>query len=232
MTSENKQDNNKIYINRKKPLVTFILVGICVAVFIIDQITGYLLLGKFSYGMLSFWGMKINEYIIAGQVWRLITSVFLHLDFYHIGFNMIALFYWGRNCEALYDKRNFLFIYLLAGLLGSLGSFAFSDANGLGASGAIYGIFGALLYLLLYNRKIFLKIFGKQTIIYASISLTYGFFLPQIDNYAHLFGLLGGFLAAGIFGLIKQKTKRKVALFLGVYIAICVVCIIIGYVFT
>jgi len=232
MTENITQPKDIIYINRKKPIVTYILIAICVVVFFIDQFTGRTLFGQFNMGYLSIYGMKINDAISQGQVWRLITSVFLHADFYHIGFNMLALFIWGKNTEAMYDRKNYLYIFLLAGLLGSLGSYAFSDANGLGASGAVYGVLGAVFYVYAYNKQFFLKVFRKQTFLYAAISLGYGFLLPNVDNMAHLFGLAGGFLAAGIFGLIKQVNKRRLIPFLTIYIIIAVACGVIGYVFT
>lgn len=230
MTINNQIEKDRIYINRKKPIVTYTLIALCVVIFLIDQFTGRMLFGKFNMGYLSIYGMKVNEAISQGQVWRLMTSVFLHADVQHVGFNMLALFIWGKNAEALYDRKNYLYIFLLAGLLGSLGSYAFSDANGLGASGAVYGVLGAMFYVYVYNKQFFLSIFRKQIFIYAIISLGYGFFLSNIDNMAHLFGLAGGFLAAGIFGLIKQVNKRKLVPFLIIYIIIAVACGVIGYV--
>jgi len=232
MTENFDNPRDVIYINRKKPIVTYIIIALCAVIFLIDQITGKLILGYFNIGYLSIYGMKINDAISQGEIWRLITSVFLHADARHIGFNMLALYVWGRHVEALYGRRNYIYIFLLAGLLGSLGSYAFSNANGLGASGAVYGVLGAVFYVYLYNRNFFLKVFRKQTFIYAAISLAYGFLLPGIDNMAHLFGLAGGFLAAGIFGLIKQVNKRKDVLFLIIYILIAIVCGVKGYVFT
>ena len=110
-----------------------------------------------------------------------------------------------------------------------MGSYAFTSANSLGASGAIYGVLGALFYVYAYNKKFFLGVYKKQTFIYAAISLGYGFLLPSIDNFAHLFGLAGGFLAAGIFGLIKQVNKRKLIPALLIYLALAIICGVIGY---
>ncbi|MEX1377357.1 MAG: rhomboid family intramembrane serine protease [Eubacteriales bacterium] len=220
----------KIYVNRKKPIVTYTLIAICVVVFLIDQTTSKILFGRFDIGLLSFYGMKINDAISAGQVWRLMTSVFLHASVQHIGFNMIALYIWGRYAEMLYGRKNYLFIFLLAGLMGGLGSYAFSSPNGLGASGAIYGVLGAIFYIYFYNKDFFLQVFRKQTFLMAGISLLYGFLLPNVDNMAHLFGLAGGLLAAGILGLLKQEEKKRTALFLISYIILAIICGVIGYV--
>lgn len=234
--TENTQPNTnqnagRIYVNKKKPIVTYIIIAICAAVFLIDQTTAKIAVGEFGMGYLSIFGMKINDSISQGEVWRLMTSVFLHADASHIAFNMIALYIWGKYAEALYGRKNFLFIYLLAGLLGSLGSYAFSNANGLGASGAIYGVLGAIFYVYAYDRKFFLAVFRKQTFLYAALSLAYGFILPNVDNMAHLFGLAGGFLAAGIFGLLNQTQKKRTVPALLIYAAIAIGCGVIGYVY-
>jgi len=226
------QDLDRIYINRKKPIITYALIAICVVIFFADQITGKVLFGYFNMGYLSLFGMKINSAISEGEIWRMITSVFLHANAQHIVFNMLALYIWGRNIEALYGRKNMLYIFLLAGLLGSFASYAFSNANGLGASGAIYGLLGAFFYVYFYNKKFFLAHFKKQIFIYAAISLAYGFILPDIDNFAHIFGLIGGFLSAGILGLIKQVHKRKTLQCIIIYTVIAVICGVIGYVYT
>ena len=232
MTDNLERPKDIIYINRKKPIITYGIIALCVVIFFIDQFTGRMLFGYFNLGYLSLFGMKINEAISQGQVWRLLTSVFLHAGIQHIGFNMLALYFWGKQVEAMYGRKNYIFIFLLAGLLGSLGSYAFTSANGLGASGAIYGVLGAIFYIYAYNKEFFLGVFKKQTFIYAAISLGYGFLLPNVDNFAHLFGLAGGFLAAGIFGLIKQVNKRKPIPAIIIYLLIAVACGVIGYVKT
>lgn len=231
MTENIQKPKDIIYINRRKPIVTYIIIAICTVIFFIDQTTSKIATGSFDIGYLSVFGMKINYMISQGQIWRLITSVFLHADIYHVGFNMLALYIWGKNSEALYGRKTYLYIFLLAGLLGSLGSYAFSGANGLGASGAVYGVLGSMFYIYIYNKQFFLSVFKKHIFIYAILSLGYGFILPNVDNMAHLFGLAGGFLAAGIFGLIKQVNKRKLVPFLTIYIIIAAVCGVIGYVF-
>ena len=220
----------KIYINRKKPIVTYTLIAICVAIFLIDQFSAKMIDGQFGTGILTYYGIKDNYLISHGQVWRLFTSIFLHGGVRHIGFNMIALYMWGRYAEMLYGKKNYILIYLFAGLLGSLGSYGLSSADSLGASGAIYGVMGAVFYIYIYNKDFFMQVFKKQIFILVAISLFYGFAMPNIDNMAHLFGLLGGFLSAGFFGLLKQEEKKMPQLYLAIYIVIAVALGVIGYV--
>ncbi len=174
--------------------------------------------------------MKINIAIIAGQWWRLITPVFLHGDITHIGFNMLALYVWGRYVEALYGRLRFVVIYLLAGILGVAASFAITGAHSLGASGAVFGLFGALLYFRKYDKNLFNVIFGVQILVYLGISLFYGFTQSSVDNMGHIGGLVGGFLAAWFVGLLSERnTKRNIILGAVIYGACFIGLMFLGY---
>lgn len=207
--------------------------GICIAVFIVDLITALILTGGRSWtGILAYYGMKSNRAISAGQLWRLLTAVFLHADLTHIGFNMYALFIWGKYAEALYGKARFVALFLLAGLMGTAASYAFNDANSLGASGAIYGLFGALLYFRKYDKTMFTRVFGTQILIYIGISLALGFFSAYIDNTGHVGGLAGGYLAARSVGLLSERHQRtRRGLFAAIYAAVFLLLIAIGFYF-
>jgi rhomboid protease GluP len=119
--------------------------------------------------------------------------------------NSFALYHIGPAVERAYGSLRFLFIYLVAGLFGSITSFAFSPFLSAGASGAIFGCFGALLYIGVHNRKVFFRTMGSNLLIIIGINLAIGFVIPNIDNAGHIGGLIGGFLAA----LIVQLPKRK-----------------------
>ncbi|MBA3533873.1 MAG: rhomboid family intramembrane serine protease, partial [Ardenticatenales bacterium] len=106
-------------------------------------------------------GAKYNRGILDGETWRLLTPIFLHIGFVHLLFNQYALYLFGREVERLFGTLRFVIIYLLAGLAGSIASFAFSAAVSAGASGAIFGIIGALTLFFWRNRE-FLGEAGKQ----------------------------------------------------------------------
>jgi rhomboid protease GluP len=117
----------------------------------------------------------------------------------------MALFYLGTLVERVYGNLRFLVIYILAGFGGVLASFLFSPNLSAGASGAIFGCFGALLYFGMINPRLFWRTLGLNILIVLGINLAFGFTVPGIDNAGHLGGLAGGFAAAGILHLPKKK---------------------------
>ncbi|MGI5898960.1 MAG: rhomboid family intramembrane serine protease [Christensenellales bacterium] len=212
----------RLYINRKTPLVTYILVAVTVLVFLADQALKLVI----GYPLLTLLGAKLNSAIIAGQWWRLVTPMFLHADFFHILFNMFALVIWGRQLEALMGRARYIAVYFLSGILGCMASFAFSNSLSVGASGAVFGLFGALLYFRREHREIFNAVFGVQVLVIIGINIANGFLVANIDNFGHLGGLAGGFIACGITGFYGQRQSAVVrygcllgysALFLGFF---------------
>lgn len=138
--------------------------------------------------------------VAQGEYWRLFTAMFLHSGFMHILFNGLSLFIFGRIVEGIYGHVKFSLIYAMAGIFGSIASFNInSTVVAAGASGAIFGIIGALTAYFLVNRKI-LGEFGRQNltglIMLAGINLLFGFSVQGIDNWAHIGGLTFGFLLA------------------------------------
>ncbi len=228
-----EQNQRKPFIiSRKKPYLTYILIGFCVLVFAMDYILRLYFAWKYNQDLrlLVAFGVKSNALIIRGQWWRLLTAVFLHGDLSHIGFNMLGLFIWGRHLETLYGKWRYLTVFIFAGLLSTAASFAFTAANSLGASGAIYGLFGALLYFRKYDKELFNKIFGVQILIYLAISLFLGFIQPLVDNVGHVGGIVGGYITARAVGLLSQMyIKRKdTIIYWAAYIILFIILIVIG----
>ena len=219
-------------VSRKKPIVTYVFIGICVLVFIADYLLRLYFAWRYNADIeiLRIFGMKVNSLIAQGQVWRLLTAVFLHGDITHIGFNMLALFIWGRHIEVLYGRWRFVVIFLLAGIMSTTASFAFTQANSLGASGAIYGMFGALLYFRKYDKTLFNKIFGVQILLYLGVSLFLGFTMPYVDNVGHIGGLVGGYLTARAVGLLSQiyEKKRSSIIFYAAYFVILAGLALVG----
>jgi rhomboid protease GluP len=182
----------------RKPLITPTLVGITISVYLL-QLGSQMFLGEDYMAML---GLKVNHLIIEGQFWRLLTPVLLHGSFFHIGFNMYALFSLGPGLELFYKRERFLILYLLAGFTGNVASFLFSPASSLGASTAIFGLLGAEGMFLYQNRVLFGA--GAQrslvnVIMIAVVNLIIGL-QPGIDNWGHIGGLAGGTLFAWFAG--------------------------------
>jgi rhomboid protease GluP len=184
------------------PWVTYIILGVTIAVFLAQQASQAFLGGDIPAAL----GMKINEYIIQGQFWRLFTPALLHAGWVHIGFNMYALFSFGRGLERAYGHSRFFLLYLMGALAGNVASFWMSSNPSLGASTAIFGLVAAEGIYFYQNRKIYgsqarsvLQNVGFVIV----INLFYGFTTTTIDNWGHLGGLIGGvvfaFLAGPIF---------------------------------
>ncbi|MCL4560012.1 MAG: rhomboid family intramembrane serine protease [Chloroflexi bacterium] len=176
----------------QRPLVTWAILVVTVLIFLLQNAS----LSLTGVDLLAAWGEKINAAIIAGQLWRLITPLFLHASILHIGFNMYALYVIGRNVEMEYGHLRYLALYFLAGFSGNVLSFIFTPNPSLGASTAIFGLLGAEGIFIYQNRRFF----GKRArpiltniVIIAAVNLVLGL-SPGIDNWGHLGGLMGGLL--------------------------------------
>lgn len=159
------------------------------------------------YDIITFSFGAFPPAIADGQWYRLITPMFLHSPdgIWHIGLNSYALFIFGPNVEQAFGKAKFVAIYLISGFTGGALSYVLGPCNriGVGASGAIFGVIGAL-FVFLYNRRqqTFVRGYLKNIIFLVGLNLVIGFALPGIDNLAHLGGLAGGALVA--FGFDEQ----------------------------
>jgi Uncharacterized membrane protein (homolog of Drosophila rhomboid) len=181
----------------KTPVITYALIALNVFVYLVDQ----LLYIKTGYPVLFVFGSKINEYIVQGQYWRLVTPMFLHGGALHLAVNAYSLYVVGPDVEKVFGRVKFIVIYIVAGLLGNVASFAFCPAVSVGASGAIFGLLGALLYMGIAYKDVLSSVYVTNIITMIVLNLAYGFLHPQIDNYAHMGGLLGGCLSAYCLGL-------------------------------
>jgi membrane associated rhomboid family serine protease len=172
-----------------KPYVTWTLIGLTVAIFIWQFAVGVNEVAE-VYGM---WPFGITLY---GEWWRLLTAAFLHGSWLHIAFNMYVLFVLGPTLERVLGHARFVVLYLVAALGGSVASYAISDPRtvSVGASGAIFGLMGALIVA---GRRMRWDI--TQVLILLGINVVIGFLSPQVDWRAHFGGLIVGALVAGVF---------------------------------
>ncbi|MBB6448875.1 rhomboid protease GluP [Geomicrobium halophilum] len=154
-------------------------------------------------------GAKYNPAIDEGEWWRIITSMFLHIGLLHLLMNSMALFFLGMAVERIFGTSRFIWIYLIAGIVGSTASYAFTDQVSAGASGAIFGCFGALVYFGVIRRRLFFRTIGKSVIVILVINIIFGTVVPMVDNGAHMGGLVGGFLAAATVGMPGHKFKIR-----------------------
>jgi rhomboid protease GluP len=228
-----------------KPVITYVLLGIIIVAFILD----YALTQLFGERIVFFYGAQWNELVAEGWYWQLFTSIFLHSGLTHLLFNAYALFILGRDIEAFYSPKWFLMIYLLAGLAGSVAWYVLGDpVPSVGASGAIFGLIGAEAAFFVRNRKLFGQ-FGRQRLanlgVLLAINLVFGFTMPNINNIAHLGGLIGGFLLGyfiaphftfgyadgAMFGerkLVDQRTTSQRWLVIAAAVIILIALVLVG----
>lgn len=161
--------------------------------------------------MLEHGAMYVPYVLGLGEYYRLFSSMFMHFGFDHLVNNMVMLLVIGFTLEREIGTIKFLIIYLLSGLGGNLlsavwdmmsGSFAVSA----GASGAVFGIVGALLYVAIRNRGRIGDVSGRGLAFMVILSLYYGFTSGGVDNFAHIGGLLSGFILSV---LLYWKRQRK-----------------------
>lgn len=158
-----------------------------------------------SQTMIDF-GAKTNFQIADGKLWYLITPMFLHGSILHLFFNSMAIYFFGPYVELFFGTKKFILISLLTGVFSSLGSFIFSDAISLGASGVIYGYLAFHIYLLLLNREIYLRTFGKEVFVLIAFNILYSFLAANIDLAGHLFGFIGGL---AVYFLVGRKLPQR-----------------------
>ena len=201
----------RIYINREKPYITYLFMAINLALFASELFMQYILRKGQSLTLLTL-GAKENTLITCGEYWRLVTCCFLHSGVLHLLSNMIGLYFWGPYVEQLMGHFRLSVIYLFSGIFGSLCSYAFSNAWAVGASGALFGLFGALLYFRTRHRQVFDTVFGMQVLIIIGFNLVNGFITTGIDNWGHIGGLIGGFAMSYVTGLYREKPNLLRAL--------------------
>lgn len=206
-----------VKLEATKPYVTYTLVGVTVFVFLLQMAAKYML----GYDLPAYLGMKANDLILQGEIWRLFTPMLLHGGLLHIFFNMYALYIIGREIEMFYGRWRYLALYIVSGFAGNVFSFLFTSAPSLGASTAIFGLIGAQALFIYQNRKFFKN--SRSMLINSLLVIGVNLFiigsLQFVDNFGHLGGLLGGvafaFLAGpiwepkGIFPVIEIADKRK-----------------------
>ncbi|WP_377912810.1 rhomboid family intramembrane serine protease [Bacillus songklensis] len=208
-----------------KPFLAFVLLAAQIVMFLVLEFKG----GSENTLTLIEYGAKFNPFIFDGEWWRFITPIFLHIGMLHLLMNSFALYYLGPMVEKMYGSIRFLFIYLFSGFTGVLGSFLFSSTVSAGASGAIFGCFGALLYLGKIHRQLFLRTMGYNIIAVIIVNLIFGFVVPGIDNAGHIGGLVGGFLAASIVSLPKHRNPKEQVLGLVISGVIVIASLLYGF---
>lgn len=204
---------------KKQPIITYTLILINGLIYLLSIIFGNYneILNKFCL-----YGPNIREF---NEYYRIITSGFLHGNILHLLFNCYALYIIGSQIESLMGKTKFAIIYFFSLIMGSLASITFNNYPSIGASGAIFGLMGSLLYFGYYYRIYLGNALKSQIIPLILINLLYGAFDSNIDNFAHIGGLIGGFIITMALGVkYKSKTSEKIN---GIIISTILICFMV-----
>ena len=210
INNANKEKTKKLdkIFSIKKPIITYCIIALCVLAFILMYIFGN---GSSDNLTLIKFGANLDILTVGlGEYFRLITCSFLHIGIFHLLFNMYALYVIGSQAESFFGKIKYLIIYLFSAVSTSLLSLMFSaNVISAGASGAIFGLMGALLYFG-YHYRIYLgNVIKSQIIPIIVINLLFGFLVSGVDNAAHIGGLIGGFLMAMVLGVPEHNDKSS-----------------------
>lgn len=195
---------------QKENRITIGLLAVNILTFIVLSFLGDTQSSQFMYDHGAVFAPAVIE---NGEYYRLFTSMFLHFDFSHLMNNMIMLGALGTTVEPELGSIKTLILYLLSGLGGNLLSLGADWTSGAlvvsaGASGAIFGLMGALVWLVIRNRGGYGRIYGRRVYLMVGLSLYYGFTSTGVDNYAHVGGLICGFLLA--ICLYRKRGKEKI----------------------
>ena len=202
INEHNKKDAKKInaVFKNKFPMITYWLIAVNVILYVIP-----ILFGQYNdlINNYSVWGPAIRE----GQYYRLLTGIFLHGGILHLLFNCYALYVIGAQVENFLGRIKFIIIYLVSGITGALFSVIFGgNFASIGASGAIFGLLGALVYFGYHYRVYLGTVIKSQIIPLIVLNLLLGFCVSGIDNFAHVGGLIGGTLMSIALG-VKDKSS-------------------------
>jgi membrane associated rhomboid family serine protease len=221
-----------------RPLCTNAIIAVTTLVFLGQVIGG----DAFTY-----YGLKINDLIRQGEYWRFVTPIFFHANILHFFFNMYALYNIGPFIERPLGYSRFLMIYFFSGVTGVFASFLFSSTPSLGASGAIFGLIGALaIYLYRHTR-----LFGPagrnmlyNVVFIIIINLIISVSVPNIDLRAHVGGLVTGSVLAWLLAPLwriendpftgypvvvdNNPLSRRIPLAFVILLAICLVALWLG----
>ena len=207
-TEKENEKFNDVF-SPKRIIFTNIISLICILMYVIVGVYGNNFF-NFDANVLAKFGANNILLVKNGEIYRLLTCAFLHVGLIHLVVNMYSLRVIGPSVEGLIGKGKFVFIYLISAISASLMSLVFVDSNivSVGASGAIFGLMGALLYFGYHYRLYLNDAIKTQIIPVILFNLIIGFMMPGIDNGAHIGGLIGGYLATMAIG-IKNKSEKK-----------------------
>ncbi len=181
-----------------------------ILVFFLPLLVGIDVTNISSEYLYSIGAVEGTAVVVKGEIWRLFSGMFLHGGVEHILMNMLSLFLVGRSVEMIFSRFSYLSIYLVSGLIGSLVSIYFhKESVGIGASGAIFGIFGAVVgFALVHHKKMHdeFKEFIKSVGVILLLNLVIGLVFPNVDMSAHIGGAISGVIGGAMIAKYRNST--------------------------
>lgn len=214
---------------RRKPFITYILLAVIIIMYLMLSFNG----GSQNPFTLTYFGAKVNELIVVGEWWRLLTPMFLHIGLTHILFNGLVIYFLGAQIEAIIGHFRYLLLFIFSGLMGNAMSFAMNNAISAGASTAIFGLFASTLVLAkLYPYQVGIQQLSRNYLVLIILNILFGFFNFTIDIAGHIGGLIGGYLMMYTISAPNavNNAKNKRLKFGILYIITLVILLTIGFI--
>ena len=213
INAKNMDDTKKAeeVFSKKNPIMTYIFMAICIIAFVFTSLASANFFENdpnilYKFGAL----VSIDNFSnIYSEIYRLVIPIFLHAGIIHLACNMYSLYILGPQLESFFGKVKYSIIFIGSGIIGNLVSLLFLNSNAVsvGASGAIFGLLGAMLYFGYHYRVYLSGVMRSQIIPVIILNLLIGFSISGINNAAHIGGLVGGLLLAKAVG-VKYKSKK------------------------
>ncbi|MHA6253015.1 rhomboid family intramembrane serine protease [Oceanobacillus sp. CAU 1775] len=190
-----------MFIRHERSIKEFIKSYPIVSTIIIINLFLWLIIDFLQLGIgqeIKFFGLGVNFLVAEGEYWRLVTPIFLHGGLMHALFNSFALVLFGPALEQMVGKLKFILFYLGAGIIGNIGTFIIEDLGyvHLGASGAVYGLFGIYIFMGLFRKHLIDQDSSQMIMVIFGVGVLMSIMGPNINIVAHLAGFAGGFLLA------------------------------------
>ena len=214
INKKNMDDTKKAeeVFSKKNPIMTYIFMAICLVFYVFTSLASANFFENDPNVLYKFGALvSIDNFSnIYSEMYRLVVPIFLHAGIIHLACNMYSLYILGPQLESFFGKVKYTIIFIGSGLIGNLVCLLFLNSNtvSVGASGAIFGLLGAMLYFGYHYRVYLSGVMRSQIIPVIILNLLIGFSLSGINNAAHLGGLVGGLLLAKAVG-VKYKSKKS-----------------------
>ncbi|MCF6515123.1 rhomboid family intramembrane serine protease [Lactobacillus sp. S2-2] len=166
--------------------------------------------------------------IMNGEWWRLITPIFIHIGITHLILNLVTIYFIGIIIEREFGHFKYLLIFIISGILGNLTSLSFTSGLSAGASTSIFGLFGSFFMVYeSYKENTYIRNTAKSFFYFLAFNFIYDLFIPGIDLWGHIGGIIAGFLISYVVGLKEINKKIRIKRLISTFVLIAVIIILL-----